>query len=80
MLLFLGLWVAILPYLGFSHSWKDILFTLTGLVLVAVSYMLYKEARAKEPKVKEYENFSENKFENEEIAKAEEEAKEEESF
>jgi len=56
---FLGIWVAILPYLGFPHSWKNILFTLSGLCLVGVSYMLYKEFKARE-KEEGFENFREN--------------------
>ncbi|MEK7105895.1 MAG: hypothetical protein AAB895_00880 [Patescibacteria group bacterium] len=41
--LILGIWVAILPYLGFPYSWKNILFTISGLILVYYSYLIYKE-------------------------------------
>ncbi|KKQ21331.1 MAG: hypothetical protein US33_C0004G0004 [Parcubacteria group bacterium GW2011_GWC1_36_9] len=65
-LLILGVWVAILPYLGFPYSWKDILITLSGLGLIYVSFMLYKESKIKEIKEeKTFDNFSENKFFNE---------------
>ena len=66
-LLILGVWVAILPYLGFPYSWKDILITLSGLGLIYVSFMLYKESKIKEIKEeKTFDNFSENKFFNKE--------------
>ena len=67
-LLVLGIWMAILPYLGFPYSWKDVLETLSGLGLIAVSYFLYKEFKMKEVKQeKTFENFSENNFENREV-------------
>ena len=63
MLLILGVFVAILPFLGFPHSWKEILTTLSGITLICASYMLYKEARKKEIKKEEtFDNFSENTF------------------
>lgn len=69
MILILGIWVAILPYLGFPYSWKDILGTLSGLGLVYVSFMIYKESKKNEiKKEKPFENFSENKpFDNAEL-------------
>jgi hypothetical protein len=62
-ILMLGIWVAILPYLGFPSIWKNILFTLTGLGLVYFSFVLYKEFKMTigEKIVKTFENFSENK-------------------
>ena len=60
-LLVLGIWVAILPYLGFPYSCKDILFTISGLSLVYFSYMLYKESKEKHT-TETFDNFSENKF------------------
>lgn len=66
-LLALGIWMAILPYLGFPYSWKDILTTLSGLGLVYVSYTLYKESRVKENiEKKTFDNFRENNFLNQE--------------
>ena len=46
----LGTWLAVLPYLGFPYSWKDILTTLSGLGLIGLSYMLYREFKTKEIK------------------------------
>jgi uncharacterized membrane protein len=59
LLLILGVWVAILPYLGFPHSWKDVLFSLSGLVLVYLSYIIYRESKTEKVGTVP-ENFSEN--------------------
>ncbi len=64
--LVLGIWMAILPYLGFPYSWKDVLVTISGLGLIYLSYVLYKESKERESKKENFENFSENKFEGEE--------------
>lgn len=60
-LLTLGIWVAILPYLGFPGSWKDVFFIVTGLILIYISYALYKEFKIKSGKSDSFDNFSENK-------------------
>jgi len=59
-LLILGTWVAILPFLGFPYSWKDTLYFLTGIVLICFSYILYKDSKSKENKEKTFDNFKEN--------------------
>jgi len=65
--LILGIWITVLPYLGFPYSWKDILTTLSGLGLIYVSYMLYRELKIGEIKEeKTFDNFSENEFKEEE--------------
>ena len=64
-LLLLGVWVAVLPYLGFPYSWKDILFVLTGLGIIYLSYSFYTESETKEKKNKTFDNFSENRDFNE---------------
>ena len=67
-LLILGVWVVILPYLGFPYSWKDFLITVSGFGLIYFSYMLYKESKAKEKNSEIFDNFSENKsFDEEKI-------------
>ena len=58
-LLFLGIWIAILPYLGFTYFWKNTLLTISGLVLVCFACIFYKEHKTKEIK-KTFDNFSEN--------------------
>ena len=57
MFLVLGIWIAILPYFGIPHFWKNILMTLSGLILVYISYLIYRE----EKKEVTYDNFSENR-------------------
>ncbi len=46
-LLILGLWVAILPFLGFPNNWRRILFILTGLALVYLAKLYYLEVKAR---------------------------------
>ena len=64
-----GVWVAVLPYLGFPASLKDIFFTVTGLGIIYLGFMLYKESKAgEEIKEKTFDNFSENQNFNENAA------------
>jgi hypothetical protein len=60
MVLILGVWVALLPYLGFPYSWKDYLFTISGFLLIYVSYALYSEQKKSEKQPEVFDNFSEN--------------------
>jgi len=46
-LLIIGVWVAILPYLGFYESWRKILFVITGIGLVYLAYLFYTESKAR---------------------------------
>lgn len=55
----IGVWVAVLPYLGFPYGFRNILFSLTGLFIVYLSYSMYLENKKKEGK-KMFDNFSEN--------------------
>lgn len=64
--LFIGIWVAVLPYLGFPYFWKDILSTLTGITIIILSYGIYREHKLKEGKEKQFDNFRENNFEKKE--------------
>ncbi|MES2315371.1 MAG: hypothetical protein V4486_01395 [Patescibacteria group bacterium] len=59
-LLALGVWVALLPYLGFPYFWKNILLSLSGIAVIYVAFVLYKEHKMKEGK-KQFDNFSENR-------------------
>ena len=59
-ILALGIWVTILPYLGFPNSWKDVLTTLSGLGLIFLSYLFYKSFKAVEKKEESFDNFKEN--------------------
>jgi hypothetical protein len=56
----LGVWVAILPYLGFPYSLKNILFSITGLGIIYLCYLSYKDLKVGETKEKTFDNFSEN--------------------
>lgn len=58
-LLGLGIWVMVLPYLGFPQFYKNILFFLSGVGLVYLSYILYKENKGQK---ENFDNFSENHF------------------
>lgn len=62
-LLILGIWTAVLPYLGFPYKIKNILFVLTGLSLVYISFVIYKETKRnnREENEKNFESFSENR-------------------
>ena len=62
-LLVLGIWVTILSFLGFPSFVKDALFTITGIGIIFLSYMFYKDNKAKQDKKEIFDNFSENKFE-----------------
>lgn len=41
-LFFIGIWVVILPFLGFPGLFKTILFILTGIIIIYISYKEYK--------------------------------------
>lgn len=62
--LVLGIWITILPNLGFPYSWKDTLITLSGLGIIFASYFLYREYKKKEVKKETFDNFRENEFVN----------------
>lgn len=38
----IGLWVAVLPFLGFPDSWKNVLFVLSGFFLMWLGFSLTK--------------------------------------
>jgi uncharacterized membrane protein YuzA (DUF378 family) len=55
-LFILGIWVAVLPFLGFPDSWRRIFFIITGLALIYLGYLFYLEAR-----VRQLKNMQESK-------------------
>ncbi len=59
-LLILGVWVAVLPYLGFPLFWKDTLLTASGLALMYFSFLFYRESKMADGSVRNFDNFSEN--------------------
>lgn len=44
-LLIIGLWVLILPFLGFSITFKKVLFAITGLAIIYLGYLFYLETK-----------------------------------
>ena len=46
LIFFIGLWVALLPFLGFPKNFRTVLFVLTGLGLIAISYFMYIQIKA----------------------------------
>jgi hypothetical protein len=55
----LSIFVAILPFLGFPYSFKNILYSATGLALMYLTFSAYYK-NPKEKKAETFENFSEN--------------------
>lgn len=60
LLLIIGLWVIVLPYLGFPTFIKNILFIITGLALIYLSLVVRKSFKKETPIKRLFENFSEN--------------------
>ncbi len=59
-LFILGIWVAVLPHLGFPSLWKNILFLLSGLALIYLSYLYYAIHKGAVGARNVFDNFSEN--------------------
>lgn len=59
LLLFLGIWISILPYLGFPYLIKNILFVVSGFVIIYISILMRNSLKENVIK-KVFENFSEN--------------------
>ncbi|OGI68558.1 hypothetical protein A2738_01615 [Candidatus Nomurabacteria bacterium RIFCSPHIGHO2_01_FULL_42_15] len=58
-----GIWLAVLPHLGFPYSWQDILTSLSGIALIVASFMLYRDFKTQGIKKETtFDNFSENNF------------------
>ena len=59
MLFFFGVFITVLPYLGFPLSFKNILITLSGIGVIYVYYGFSKEKIAEGEK-ETFSNFSES--------------------
>lgn len=46
-LIIVGIWVAILPFLGFYESSRKILFGVTGIFIIYLAYLFYNEAKVR---------------------------------
>ena len=57
-----GVFIAVLPYLGFPYIWKNIFFTLLGLGISFFAYILHKNSKVKKTEEKIFENFKENEI------------------
>lgn len=55
----IGIWTAVLPFLGFPLTIKNILFVLTGFLIMYMSYRIYLENKKLNTEVKT-DSFSEN--------------------
>lgn len=46
-LFIIGLWVMVLPFLGFPKTWRTVLFVVTGVALVYLTYLFYMESKTR---------------------------------
>jgi len=46
-LFIIGIWIIILPFLGFPDTWRKIFFIITGFMLVYLSYIYYQQAKSR---------------------------------
>ncbi len=46
-LFFIGIWIALLPFLGFPNAWRKILFIVTGVGVVYLAYLFRQEHNAR---------------------------------
>lgn len=61
--LMFGLWIAVLPYLGFPILIKNLLFSVTGLILVYFGLLIRSQIPKKDRSGnKNFDNFSENSW------------------
>jgi hypothetical protein len=61
-LLFLGIFMILLPYLGFPRSWKDIFFSIFGIIIFYIGFISYREQKEKFSISKSFDSFKENNF------------------
>lgn len=48
-LIVLGIWVIILPFLGFPATWDHVIMFATGLLIAAIAYTLRLQGGSKKP-------------------------------
>lgn len=65
-LLIIGIWVIILPFLGFPSLWKNVLFVVTGLMITYLAYLFNFEKKSRlsriENRVKSFVDNISNKI------------------
>lgn len=59
-LLIIGIIVMILPFLGFPNNWRKIFFVIIGFALVYLSYLFYKQVKARQPNNNQSKTFVDN--------------------
>jgi len=47
----IGLWIILLPFLGFPGTWKIVLSILTGVVIIYMAYLYYLEVKERLSKI-----------------------------
>lgn len=61
----LGLWILILPFLGFPPDWKTVFLVVTGIVLLYVAYRRHQISVAQTVNKQQNSTFVENNKTNE---------------
>jgi len=60
-ILILGIWVTILPFLNFPNSWKEVFFVISGILLIWLAYSIQSKKKLVNLKIKEKPTtFTEN--------------------
>lgn len=60
-LFILGLWVIVLPFLGFPNNLRKVLFILTGFAVMYLAYLFYLENKERLAKIINHsKNFVDN--------------------
>lgn len=59
----LGLWIAIVPFLGFPGAWKTFFITTSGLAIVFISFMIIAKKRAERPQESENNTYHKDSME-----------------
>jgi hypothetical protein len=50
-LFIIGIWIVIIPFLGFPDTWRKILLTITGFMLVYLAYLYHQQNKERLSKV-----------------------------
>ncbi len=53
-LFIIGLWIMVLPFLGFPSNWRKVLFFATGVAIIYLAYLFYLEVKARLAKNEEH--------------------------
>jgi len=46
-LLIIGVWIMVLPFLGFTNSWRQALLLISGFAIVYLAYLFYLEYKVR---------------------------------